>query len=403
MRFDNIDLASLAMRLIAARKAAGITQEDAAKHLEISRPTFILIEKGSRRPKPSEIVKLSSLYKEPLNKLLRADQEAPALQPHLRSAMESLSEGVPEVSHATLILASYVDDYSQLERLVEAHSVSNFPPPVRVVPGSIERFAEHCAQEERARLDLGAHQPIYTLRNILEATGIHIFSERLDSSISGLYAFASGFGYCILVNRVHMPERRRWTIAHEYGHFLIDRDKPGIDFSKPMQRKPEGERFADAFAAAFLMPEAGVQRRYYDDFERTGDFKVGDLCRMADYFSVSIMAMALRLESLGLIPRGSWDRIADSRVSIATIKKESGVESTVETDYSDAYPKRYKHLAVSAFLDEKISEGQLAKFLRCSRIEAREIVEECSEARDSIDTTMAPFKLRLNNSLLVEA
>ena len=130
MRFDNIDLASLAMRLIAARKAAGITQEDAAKHLEISRPTFILIEKGSRRPKPSEIVKLSSLYKEPLNKLLRSDQEAPALQPHLRSAMESLSEGVPEVSHATLILASYVDDYSQLERLVEAHSVSNFPPPV---------------------------------------------------------------------------------------------------------------------------------------------------------------------------------------------------------------------------------------------------------------------------------
>ena len=403
MRFENIDLARLAARLIAARKSAGLTQEEAAKHLEISRPTFILIEKGSRRPKPSEIAKLSTLYKEPLNKLLRVEQEAPVLQPHLRSAMDSLGEGAPEVSQATSILASYVDDYSQLERLIDAQSISNFPQPVRVVPGSIERFAEHCAEEERARLDLGAHQPIHTLRDTLEATGIHIFSARLDSSIAGLYAFASGFGYCILVNRVHAFERRRWTIAHEYGHFLLERDKPGIDFSKPMQRKPEGERFADAFAAAFLMPEAGVQRRYYEEFERTSDFKVGDLCQMADYFSVSIMAMALRLEALGLIPRGSWDRIADSRVPLAAIKKEAGVASTSGADDSEAYPKRYKHLAVSAFLAEKISEGQLAKFLRCSRIEAREIVEECSEANDSIDATMAPFKLRLNNSLLVAA
>ena len=118
MRFENIDLARLAARLIAARKSAGLTQEEAAKHLEISRPTFILIEKGSRRPKPSEIAKLSTLYKEPLNKLLRVEQEAPVLQPHLRSAMDSLGEGAPEVSQATSILASYVDDYSQLENLL---------------------------------------------------------------------------------------------------------------------------------------------------------------------------------------------------------------------------------------------------------------------------------------------
>jgi hypothetical protein len=36
-------------------------------------------------------------------------------------------------------------------------------------------------------------------------------------------------GYCILVNRKHPPERRRWTLSHEYAHFLADRHRPAVD------------------------------------------------------------------------------------------------------------------------------------------------------------------------------
>src|SRR5690606_32378160 len=128
------------------------------------------------------------------------------------------------------------------------------------------------------------------------------------------------------------------------------------------------------------MPETGVQRRFYEEIDRSGDFKVGDLCRMADYFSVSPAAMALRLESLGLIPRGSWDLISDSRVRVRDIKEEAGVCEAPYQDSVEAYPKRYKLLAVEAFQEEKITEGQLAMLLRCSRVQAREIADQC--ARD---------------------
>ena len=403
MKYDRIDIAGLAERLIAARKTANVTQDEAAKHLDMSRPTYIAIEKAARRPKPDELVKLAERFKVPLNKLLRDEGRPQQLRPHLRSILDVSSNGEKELEAAISLLSDYIDDYQFLEKMMEANSTTHFPPPVRIAPGPIERFAEHCAQEERVRLNLGAHQPIYTLRNILEEAGIHVFVEKLDSKLAGLYVFAPEFGYCILVNRVHPNERRRWTIAHEYGHFLADRDRPGVDYLKPMQRKPESERFADSFAAAFLMPEAGIQRRFYEEVERTGDFKVGDLCRMADYFAVSMMAMAIRLESVGLIPRGSWDQISESRVPVRVLKEEAGIKPTQDGDAAAPYPQRYKLLAVQAFLNENISEGQLAKLLRCSRIEAREIVEQCSETDDDFDGTQLSVRLSLTDSLLTEA
>ena len=57
---ENLDPKVLGQRLTEARKSRGVTQEDAAKHLGCSRPTFIAIEKGTRLPKAEEIVNLAS-------------------------------------------------------------------------------------------------------------------------------------------------------------------------------------------------------------------------------------------------------------------------------------------------------------------------------------------------------
>ena len=400
MSYERIDLHALSERLSAARRAAGITQEAAADHLRMSRPTYIAIEKGTRRPRPDELVKLAKLFKEPLNKLLRTEAPPANVQPHLRTMLQASADGQEEIEAATSKLLSFVDDYRYLESLSGERPITTFPPKVRTPPGPIERFAEYCAQEERERLNLGAYQPIHTLRSVLEESGLHVFFDELYFNLAGLYAFVPDFGYCILVNKLHPRDRRRWTIAHEYGHFLVDRDRPGIDCLRPMQRKPESERFADAFAAAFLMPEVGVQRRFYDHIDRAADFRVGDLRRMADFYAVSLVAMTLRLESLSLIPRGSWDEIKSSRVPVAALQHGTQMAPAREPDSCDLYPKRYKMLAILAFNTEKLSEGELARLLRCSRIRAREIVAQCSEASDDAEGTSFRVPLELAQSLL---
>jgi Zn-dependent peptidase ImmA (M78 family)/DNA-binding XRE family transcriptional regulator len=401
MNYEDTDLSALAERLVSARKSAGITQDAAAAHLGMSRPTFIAIEKAARRPRPEEIVKLATLYRTSLNTLLRQDTQPPKLQPYLRSVLSNSSaEDQEELETAVAKLTGFVDDYMFLEKKLDAQSVNNFPPRIRAQVGPVERFAEHCAQEERARLNLGAHLPIYTLRKVLEDVGVHVFIDALSSKLAGLYVFAPDFGYCILINRLHPKERRRWTTAHEYGHFLLDRDKPGVDYLRPVQRKPENERFADAFAAAFLMPEAGVQRRFYEEVERKSDFNVGDLCRMADYYAVSLMAMTLRLESLTLIGRGSWDSIKAAGVAVKELKREAGVQEQPEVDSAETFPDRYKLLAVQAWMSDKISTGTFAKLLRCSLAEAREIAYRCAEVATDTDGVSERFSVNLTDSLL---
>ena len=401
MNYEEADLSGLAERLVSTRKSAGITQDTAAAHVGLSRPTFIAIEKAVRRPRPEELIKLATLYRVSVSSLLRQENPPPNLQPHLRSVLSSYSaEDQDELETAIAKLTGFVDDYLFLEKKLDAQPVNNFPPRIRAQVGPIERFAEHCAQEERARLNLGAHLPIYTLRKVLADMGVHVFVDALASKLAGLYVFVPQFGYCMLINKLHPRERRRWTTAHEYGHFMLDRDKPGVDYLRPVLRKPENERFADAFAAAFLMPEAGVRRSFYEEVERKSDFNVGDLCRMADYYAVSLMAMTLRLELLALIARGSWDLIKAGGVAIQALKREAGVQARPDEDSVDMFPERYKLLAVQAWASDKISIGTLAKLLRCSLVDAREIAYKLAEVTTDTDGIAERFSVNLTDSLL---
>ena len=54
---EKIDPRILGGRIAEFRKACGKTQEETGKHLGMSRPTYIAIEKGTRRCTPDEIVK----------------------------------------------------------------------------------------------------------------------------------------------------------------------------------------------------------------------------------------------------------------------------------------------------------------------------------------------------------
>ena len=104
---------------------------------------------------------------------------------------------------------------------------------------------------------------------------------RLPSAIAGMYAYTADLGCCILVNRKHPPERRRVSMLHEYGHLIVDRYKPGIDYLTMSGRKPANERFAESFALSFLMPASSVRQRFHDIVTTTKDFQVADLRHLA--------------------------------------------------------------------------------------------------------------------------
>jgi hypothetical protein len=106
----------------------------------------------------------------------------------------------------------------------------------------------------------------------------------------------------VWVNRSETPARRRFSVAHEVGHFLLhaaaDAEQAVYCRAGDVRPDPEDpartrEREANRFAAALLMPEALVANAV----ERLG--AVPDA--LARVFAVSELAMAFRLVNLGYL------------------------------------------------------------------------------------------------------
>jgi Zn-dependent peptidase ImmA (M78 family)/transcriptional regulator with XRE-family HTH domain len=379
-----IDPGVLGQRLADARKARGVTQEDAAEFLGCSRPTLIAIEKGTRPAKPEEVMKLAGFYGRSVHELVRPGEPVADLRPHLRGVPRRATDAAGEIDRAIGELQRFAEDYRELEVAMSAPLASNYPPEVKLTSRiDVAGLAEDVAVRERQRLGLG-DQPVINLRSILESdVGLRIFYGDLPSAVAGMYAFVADLGGCILVNRKHPPERRRASMVHEYGHLLVDRYRPGIDYLVFEGRKPSNERFAETFAMSLLMPATSIRRRFNEVVSTTGDFQVADLCRLSHMYFVSVEAMALRLEGLGLIPRGTRDYLKEERFEV---RKAAKILELPGHPVSDApYPERYKFLAVQAYEQGKLSEGQLARLLRCDPVAARGIVAECLTVRDVTD------------------
>jgi len=392
---ESIDPRILGQRIAEARKARGKTQEEVADFLELSRPTYIAIEKGDRAAKSEEIVKLASFLGRKVHELVRPTEPVVDLQPHLRAAVEKMKGTDDSALNAAIDeLQRLAEDYRELEKLMKTPLRFNYPTEVSLDTRiDAAHLAESIAQQERQRLGLG-DQPVIYLRSTLEwDVGLRIFYWDLPSAIAGMYAYTADLGCCILVNRKHPPERRRVSMVHEYGHLIVDRYKPGIDYLTMSGRKPANERFAESFGLSFLMPASSVRQRFHDIVTTTGDFKGADLRRLSHFYFVSVEAMALRLEHLGLIQRGSWQFLKESKFSPREAAELLNLQSQPTND--EPFPERYQYLAVAAYERGEIGDSDLAYYLRCDIVRAREIASITLASRE-VDPEGEESALRLD-------
>ena len=123
--------------------------------------------------------------------------------------------------------------------------------------------------------------------------GLRVFVENLRPAISGkLYQDTeSQAGWSISVNKTHVKTRRRFTIAHEIGHYVLHRDlargmiEDDTFYRSSLSNKEETE--ANKFAADVLMPYALI-----DSLTAQG---VDTPERLAEALHVSCVAMNIRL------------------------------------------------------------------------------------------------------------
>jgi Zn-dependent peptidase ImmA (M78 family) len=105
--------------------------------------------------------------------------------------------------------------------------------------------------------------------------------------------------WVILVNSDDTAGRQRFSLCHEFHHIVthplartVYRDRAG------RSAYLVAERAADTFASALLMPRSWVKRAFYDEGIR-------DERLLARHFEVSVAAMRVRIDQLGLLEPGA--------------------------------------------------------------------------------------------------
>jgi Zn-dependent peptidase ImmA (M78 family)/transcriptional regulator with XRE-family HTH domain len=370
-------------RIKAARKMVGYTQGDVAAEMDMSISTVSDIERGERSVTGPELHAFAELLKQPLDFFLTPAEGSGAAFSYLFREASERAASTPTLHEFERLCM----DYRSLEEITEA------PPPPKPPDYSGFGFqslseAERLASMERARLGLG-DAPLADLGQLLDQeAGARIFQIPVEGDgLSGAVAYDRDGWPCILVNSKEPNYRRRFTIAHEYGHCLvhlrrsahheaalpahIDRQNPEDHFLARDQR----ERFANAFAASFLMPRERVSELYERFVRVPGIFRDDMLYLMSRHFGVSIVALGWRLVTLRRISSRQWRKyLARGRTTELLARRFGDHEEPKAKE--TILPPRYEYLAWTAFEQEEISLSRLAELLRENLFELRERVRQ---------------------------
>lgn len=153
-------------------------------------------------------------------------------------------------------------------------------------------FAARSVERLINRLGITSVEDLYKLKLIALEIGIDIVEGTL-TSCEALLMYKNGKPY-VIVNKGSHPQRKRFSIAHEIGHFILHNDGVSTvcssDFVESWETSniPEKELEVNDFAANLLMPE----RFFKKDADFDPDFS--EIQRLCDKYQTSVIATTRR-------------------------------------------------------------------------------------------------------------
>ena len=378
-------------RIRSAREACGLTQEQVAGELDVSRPTVAQIEAGNRAVSSLELDQLAHLFGRDIREFVAAEfSETDSLAALFRAQPEVLAE--PAVAEALRDCVALGREITSLERLLGVESgggaTASYTLAAPKTRWEAIQQGERLAAEERRRLGLG-EAAIPELTELLETQGIRTGVLNLPPDVSGLTLNAPKVGLFVIANRIQHVLRRRFSFAHEYAHVLADRERFGL-VSRSSERDNLVEVRANTFAASFLMPENGVRQFVaglgkgkpsrihaevigvvsdeYESLEVEGRTAPGsqtvqlyDVVRLAHHFGVSRIAMLYRLWNLKILSKPEFETLKqlDDLGRGKQLAAHLGLPEPDHAEVREQFQHRVLGLALEAFRREEISRGKL--------------------------------------------
>jgi len=359
---------SIGKRLRESRLAAGISQEELARQLKISRSRYSDIENGKKSISVDELYRFADFYGRSIEFFFKSEEHQK--EEPFRVLCRAVSRNM-DLSKTISKFERLCTNLAQLEKIL------NIEPEIETQDyhytlTSAQYYARYYAERERKLLGLG-EEPVKNLAEILtERRGIKIFVLPLPKEISGMFTYSHSIGGCILINQRHHSGRQLFSLAHEYGHFLFHKKK--MAFVDYLNAKPNrDERFVDLFAAEFLMPESAVKKMFYSCVGRNKTISPGDVLQICDYFGTSFEATLNRLRNSKLITEKAREKLL-SKTWVSKTRELFNIPEPPKME--EKLPNYYKILCLKAFLKNEITVAKLADLLGIPLYKTMELAQK---------------------------
>lgn len=204
---------------------------------------------------------------------------------------------------------AFASDRAELQ--IELHSTlyPNSPPDLPApAPARDYDDAEEIAKQLRATWDVG-NRPLDNLVQTAEDRGVIVISwEDASGRFDGLSGWCGEYPVAA-INANRSTDRKRFNLAHEIGHLVMDTSKSSVD----------DEILAHRFAAALLVPaehayhELGRERRHLD---------WGELMMLKRKYGLSMAAWIRRARDLKIISKRYFENLNIELSSLGWRRRE---------------------------------------------------------------------------------
>ena len=373
---------SLGTRLQERRKYLDITQEVLANNLNVPRELISMWEHDRRVPNIGQLKEIALLLNLSTNYLLgKEDIKAGNLQP-IFSNLQPIFRAVknPASQKELNRWFKFLNDWAEFleEDLEEKITKPKIYKGFEDYHGTTDaRRAPKLANKVREHFQLGL-DAIPDLYAFFNENQILVYRYPLGSpgdkndGISGAFVNHPKLGACVLVNASVSRGRQMFTLAHELAHAIFHHSTD-LHVSKFSGRSQKMERFANVFAANFLVPAKPLRELAGKDPD---PYEVIDL---ASYFKVSYWSMLIRLKEENIITPKIFEEYReyspnDMATRLGQPSQLFNANTFIESVYVSPYPTSVIQKTKAAIDDDLLSPSQAADLLNLDTATIRAVI-----------------------------
>ena len=343
----------VAYRIKNARKLKGLSLQDVAEELEVSKQMISKYEKGLSIPDSSKLIKLSRLFD------LKVDYFFNSFKVDFGEINFRKKSTFPVKKQNQLKenIRIRLENYIYIEDCLSIDYT--FKNPIEDIEINTAKDTELAVNKLRSKWEIGT-DPVHNIIQLLEDKKIRIVEvDDTEDKFDGLATYVNNKFPVIVINKNFPVERKRFSLLHELGHLLLNISS-GCELNE--------ENACNKFASEFLLPRKTVINEFGGKRKHVS---INELISVQIKYGISVKAIVYSLKDSGVLNENQhasfYKRIRFNR----SLEKEIDQPRFSTPEQSN----RYERLVYRALTQENISISKASTLLNISVDDIKENYE----------------------------